>query len=158
MCPKKKEDGDPIQPFKSFDMNPQMFKSFFGKFITERIKDTGLTESQAIFLFHLDVKNGISLKELTELLCVHKSLTTRMVKILINGGFIVNESESGKEYSVVLTEKGAKAKTITESAFDELFKLIMKCLTEEEVEIFYNLAMKVRDRVIELSEEEQQKS
>ncbi|MCL1811243.1 MAG: MarR family transcriptional regulator [Methanomassiliicoccaceae archaeon] len=91
------------------DVHPQPFKSFFSRFINDRIVDTGLTESQIVFLMILNESEGMSLKRMTEMVGVHKSLTTRAVKHLMSNGFVVNTAESGKEYSVVLTAKGLGA-------------------------------------------------
>lgn len=147
------ECRESIMLLKSLKMNPQRFKSFFGKYISERIASTGLTESQAIFLVHLDNAEGISLKELTDRVGVHKSLTTRMIKILVDEGFIVNNAGSGKEYSVVLTEKGSSTKKLVEQVIEELFDMILDGLSDEEVTQLFNILEKIRDKMVELSED-----
>jgi len=137
------------------DMHPQPFKSFFRRFINERICDTGLTESQIVFLTVLDKEKGMSLKEMTDKVGVHKSLTTRAVKHLLENGFIVNISESGKEHSIVLTAKGVKAKKTAIQAFSELFDLIFEDLTEEELAFLERILSKTRHKIDELSSQEQ---
>jgi len=137
------------------DMHPQPFKSFFRRFINERISGTGLTESQIIFLMVLDKEKGISLKEMTDMVGVHKSLTTRAVKHLLENGFITNISESGKEHSIILTAKGIKAKRTATQAFSELFDLIFEDLTEEELAVMEQVLSKTRRKMDELSLKEQ---
>jgi DNA-binding MarR family transcriptional regulator len=137
-----------------FDMHPKPFKSFFSRFINERISETGLTESQIVFLTVLDKEKGQSLKEMTEIVGVHKSLTTRAVKHLLENGFVVNIAESGKEHSVVLTVKGAKAKKKAIEAFSELFELISEDLTDEELAVMDRTMMKIRHKMEELSSKE----
>ena len=149
-------DGECRQPvllLKSLKMNPQRFKSFFSKYINERIASTGLTESQAVFLLNLNCKEGISLKELTDRVGVHKSLTTRMIKLLIEEGFIINTAESGKEYSVVLTKKGSSAQRIIDKAMSELFDMILEDLSDDEITLLYEILFKVRDKMERLSED-----
>jgi len=139
---------------RMLNMHPQPFKSFFSRFINERISKTGLTESQVIFLLVLDKKKGMSLKEMTDIIGVHKSLTTRAVKLLLSDGFVVNNDESGKEHSIRLTAKGVKAKEIAYDAFCELFDLILEDLTEQEMINFETSLIKIKHKMEELSSED----
>jgi len=136
------------------NMHPQPFKSFFSRFINERISKTGLTESQILFLIVLDKKKGMSLKEMTDMVGVHKSLTTRAVKLLLSNGFVVNNPESGKEHSIQLTAKGSRAKETAIQAFAELFELLLEDLSEEEMIMFEQSIVKIRQKMEELSSEE----
>jgi len=138
-----------VERFLNF--HPQPFKSFFSRFINERISKTGLTESQIIFLTILDKKRGMSLKEMTDRIGVHKSLTTRAVKHLLENGFVINTLDSGKEHSIVLTAKGVKAKEAAIKAVSELFDLILEDLTEEELATMEQAMLKMRQKVEELS-------
>jgi len=140
---------------KFLNMHPQPFKSFLSRFINERICETGLTESQIVFLAILDKKKGMSLKEMTDRVGVHKSLTTRAVKHLIENGFVINTLESGKEYSIVLTAKGAKAKEVAIQAFRDLIELILEDLTDEELAMMEKTMQKIRQKLEDLSSEEQ---
>ena len=136
------------------DMNPQRLKSFMMRYVGEKISNTGLTESQAVFVLVLDAEKGMSLKDITESQGVHKSLTTRMIKYLISNGYAENVSESGKEYSVVLTPKGVEAKVVAQREFRSLWDLILEGLTDEEVELFNLVQHKIIERIKELSEQE----
>jgi len=136
---------------KFLDMHPKPFKSFFSRFINERIVDTGLTESQIIFLTILDEEEGMSLKDMTEMVGVHKSLTTRAVKHLSDMGFVINIAEKGKEHAVVLTEKGTKAKETAVRALGELFALLLEDLSDEELATMEQVMTKIRQKMDELS-------
>ena len=137
------------------DMHPQPFKSFFSRFINHHICETGLTESQIIFLMALDTERGMSLKEVTEIVGVHKSLTTRTVKHLLAHGFVVNTAESGKEHSIVLTAKGVEARRTAARAFGELFELILEDVTDEELAMMEQTLLKIRQKMEELSSDPQ---
>jgi len=137
------------------NMHPQPFKSFFSRFINERISETGLTESQIIFLLVLDKKNGMSLKEMTDMIGVHKSLTTRAVKHLIRKGYVVNTLESGKEHSIVLTAKGVKMREIAVQAFSDLFDIILEDFSEEELAVMEQSMLKIKRKMEELTSKEQ---
>jgi DNA-binding MarR family transcriptional regulator len=136
------------------DMHPQPFKSFFSRFINERVGETGLTESQIIFLAILDEEKGKSLKEMTEMIGVHKSLTTRAVKHLLENGFVDNISDSGKEHAVVLTKKGAEAKETAVRALEELMELLLENVTNEELAAMEQTLSKIRDNMEELLSKE----
>jgi DNA-binding MarR family transcriptional regulator len=132
------------------DMHPKPFKSFFSRFINERIAETGLTESQIVFLMILDDEKGKSLKEMTELIGVHKSLTTRAVKHLLENGFVFNIAESGKEHAMVLTKKGSMAKETAILALGELFELLLEDVTDEELTVMEQTLSKIRHKIEDL--------
>jgi Transcriptional regulators len=136
------------------EMNPQKFKSFLSREINEKISHLDLTESQALFVLVLNKDNGLSLKEMTDRLGVHKSLTTRMTKHLIGSGFAINTAESGREYSVVLTKKGLEAKKVISKAFEDIWSLVFQELTPEEREMLHLIFVKIHNRIRELSEQE----
>ena len=128
-------------------MNPKLFKSFFSKFITERVGEIGLTESQIVFLTILDEEKGMSLKGITERIGVHKSLTTRAIRHLSENGYVLNSSESGKEHSILLTPKGAEAKELAIQAFNELFEFILEDITDDELEVMERVMSKIKHKI-----------
>jgi DNA-binding MarR family transcriptional regulator len=153
---------DPENPGRSafflqrfHEMNPKPFKSFISKFINERVGETGLTESQIVFLTILDDEKGMSLKEMTEWIGVDKSLTTRAVKHLLEHGFVINIAESGKEHSIVLTIRGVKAKETAHRAFAELFEILLEDVTDEEMLAMEQGLSKIRLKMDELLSKEQ---
>jgi len=138
----------------SLEVNPQKFKSFLSREMNKKISHLDLTESQAFFVLVLNKDRGLSLKEMTDRLGVHKSLTTRMTKCLIEKGLAVNTAESGREYSMILTKKGLEAKNIISEAFEDVWELVLRGLTSEEREMLHILFNKIHDRIRELSEHE----
>lgn len=128
-------------------INPTKFKIFFTKKINERLENIGLTEGQVFFLIALDRSHGHSLKELTDEVGVHKSLTTRAVRSLIDNGFAVDMTESGKEYSLVLTEKGKKAKKDAAAAVREVMCDIFRDLDESDVDDLIRIMGKIHARI-----------
>jgi len=140
---------------KFLDMHPQPFKSFFSRFINERIENTGLTESQIVFLTILDEKKGMSLKEMTERIGVHKSLTTRAVKHLQENGFVIDIADSGKEHAIVLTVKGGKAKETAVRALAELIELLFEDVTDEELAVMEQTLSKIRRKMEDLFSKEE---
>lgn len=129
--------------------NPTKYKLFFTKQMDRRLKDFGLSEGHVFFLMALDDENGRSLKEITDEVDVHKSLTTRMMKNLIENGFAVDTRESGKEYSVVLTDRGKEAKEAVKNALNEVMDILMGNLSEQDADDLYRILQKLQRAIDE---------
>lgn len=146
-------DASDEERFKKI-VNPTRYKLFFTKQIDRRISDLGLSEGHLYFILSLDGKQGISLRELTERVHVHKSLTTRMVRSLIENGFAMDAHESGKEYSVVLTKKGEYAKERSIQALKEVGELIMGGLSKDDLDNFLNIIEKIHRRMDDIERQD----
>lgn len=131
-------------------MNPTRYKLFLMRQIGRRVADLGLSEGYLHFLLALDAENGISLRELTKKAGVHKSLTTRMVKGLIGNGFVVDTREGGKEYSVILTEKGLEAKRRYAEAHEDVVRLLLDPLSEDERRELFRIVGRIHERMEEM--------
>lgn len=129
-------------------IGPQKMKSLFGKYMNKHLQEYGITESQVQFILGLDDKVGVSLKKITDDLKVHKSLTSRMMYILIKEGFVINEAKALKEYSVILTEKGMEVKKKTCEIFHELTKMFISDFSDDELETFNTLLKRMTQSMI----------
>lgn len=123
---------DEISLANAMFINPQRYKSFYIKLVRERLKETKLTESSLFFIVVLDDKKGISLKELSCDVGVDKSLTTRMIRHLMDLGYVKKGKGPGKEYSVTLTEEGLKARKKGKEVVDEVSEFLTSDFSEEE--------------------------
>jgi len=134
--------------------NPIRYKLFFTKHIDERLNRIGLSEGHLYFILALEGDKGISLKEMTEKVQVHKSLTTRAVRDLIDNEFAKDLKESGKEYSLVLTEKGKYAKERSIRALKEVTEMILGGLSQDELEGLQATVRKIQRRMDEIDRKE----
>jgi DNA-binding MarR family transcriptional regulator len=134
--------------------NPTRYKLFFTKHIDKRLNSIGLSEGHLYFILALDENKGMSLKEMTEKVQVHKSLTTRAVRNLIDNEFAKDLKESGKEYSLVLTEKGKHAKEKSIRALAEVTDMILGGLSKEELDELGSMVRKIQCRMDEVDRKE----
>jgi DNA-binding MarR family transcriptional regulator len=121
---------------------PSVMKKYMDAYISDALEGTGIPSSYGPFIIELDIDRGMSQKELTERVYVHKSLTTRVVKELISMGFAENRSTE-KEYSLYLTERGDEAKKTILENLDNAICFLMSDMTDEEKSEFRRLMRKI---------------
>lgn len=138
---------DPME-FKS----PANLKKHIDMIINDRMKDIGVTSYLCPFIMSLSTDEGVSHKELTEGVCVHKSLTTRAMKVLFTEGYAENRT-TGKEYSIFLTEQGEMLRKEIKQRITETMESILADLTPEERDLLKKLYGKITDRVEKMVEE-----
>lgn len=123
-------------------LSPRLMKAYLDRVTAPELEKIGITPSSSTFLIEILHHEGISLKELSELLLVDKAHTTRMVNKLIEAGLVENKAE-GHQYSLRLTESGRevtiKAVEINSDATNQLYK----DLTPEEMESLRAISAKV---------------
>ena len=92
---------------------------------------------------------GISLKDLTIMVDVNKSLTTRIVKQLIEKGLVENKSGSAKTYSIYLTDKGKDARELIIDATKKVNRDMVVYLSDDEKKVLKGIMEKIRKKVDE---------
>ncbi len=120
--------------------------------MTVHMESLGLQGSHGPYLMTISKIPGSSMKEVSAFLMVDKSITTRTVGTLIDAGFVSNDSEDARRYSLTLTEKGRAAVKMIEEISDELWKDLLSDLTEEEMIVFYSVVSKIKARLNEEAE------
>lgn len=131
-------------------VNPREIKTFIDKRMAPKLVPLGLTPSTGLFIFIASKKEGASLKELSEIMNVDKSLCTRNAKWLIEKGFIVDKADEGTKYAIHLTDKGHKVANDVAKYHEEIWKELFKYTTEEERRTFVEITHKIK-RVIDES-------
>lgn len=111
---------------------PRVMKQYLDRKMTSRLESLGLQGSQGPYLLAIARDPGASMKEIAAHLMVDKSITTRTVGTLIDTGFVFNDSEDARRYSLVLTEEGESAVARIEETFSEIWDNLLSDLTEEE--------------------------
>lgn len=114
------------------DINPQAMKNFIERRVSPTSESMGLKRTHGQFLMAICDNEGVSLKELSDMMYVDKALTTRVVRSLISNGFVVDMNTGSREYSLYLTDKGKDAveriDQVIKGAWDEL----LSDLTDDE--------------------------
>lgn len=102
--------------------------------LNNRLSELGISSGQMDFLYVISFREGISQIELSELMFVGKSATTKVVKILIAHGYVYRETDPSdkRAYRLYLTEKGRSVSQKINETFQEMILLYEKNLTEEE--------------------------
>ncbi len=129
------------------DINPQAMKNFIERRVSPISESMGLKRTHGQFLMVIYDNEGTSLKELSEDMFVDKALTTRVVRLLIANGFIVDMNEGSREYSLYLTEKGREAVKSIGEAIDGAWKELLSDLTDEERETLARIDLKIKQKL-----------
>ena len=87
------------------DINPRAIKNYIEKRVSQTSESMGLKRTHGQFLKTIYDNEGLSLKELSNEMYVDKSLTTRVIKSLIDNGFVINMNNESREYRLYLTDK-----------------------------------------------------
>ncbi|WP_400195652.1 MarR family winged helix-turn-helix transcriptional regulator [Candidatus Methanarcanum hacksteinii] len=129
------------------DINPRAIKNYIEKRVSQTSESMGLKRTHGQFLKTIYDNEGLSLKELSNEMYVDKSLTTRVIKSLIDNGFVINMNNESREYRLYLTDKGndavSKIKKIVNDAWDEL----LSELTDDEMETLTRIHMKINEKL-----------
>jgi len=135
---------------KDYMASPKKMKSVLDSNVNKRLKGTDLTASQVPFIIEIAEREGLSVKDLCMVLGVDKGLATRVIKALIENGYVVNRSESGRTYRLFLTEKGREAHDLSMSILEQTIGQILECLDEQELRCLEEISKKLNKRLDEL--------
>ena len=99
-----------------------------------------------VFITYIGSREGVSQKELNQIMPYDKSYTSIMVRNLIQLGLIENRS-SGRYYSLFLTSEGRDLFDQCKRLSNEVNDRILNGFTEDEVVQFQRFLLKVRDNL-----------
>lgn len=124
-----------------------MVREPMGKYITAihrnmdsifsyKLKDLDFMNGQLDFLFVISKNEGISQKDLSNLLYIGKSTTAKAVKKLENSGYIIRKhDEKDKRFNrIYLTEKGKDYVPLMNETFLEVRNIYSHLMSDEEYE------------------------
>lgn len=99
-----------------------------------KLRDIPIRSGQHDFLYVISQNEGITQKELSEMLYVDKSTTAKAVKSLISYGYIKKEpmKEDKRFERLYLTEQGNQIKAQIQETFLEVVKIITCNMSEQE--------------------------
>lgn len=132
---------------------PRAIKAHIDIIVRERTADLGISPSCCIMLCCIGKNEGCSLQELSDIMLVDKSLTTRNVKSLIDAKLVVNSNSIRNKYSLSLTKNGTEAKDRIEAIVKEIWEDIFSDFTDEEKETFNRLSKKMADKITQMTDE-----
>ena len=127
-------------------ITPRAIKQYLDKKLTSKIEPLGLQGSQGPYLMTIAEVPGSSMKEVSAYLMVDKSITTRTIGALIDAGFVSNNSEDARRYSLVLTDKGRDAVKVIKETSNRIWEELLSDLTEEEMTVFKSAVDKINSK------------
>ena len=115
------------------------------RYIARRLEGLGLGSGQHPYLMTLYRKDGVNQDELSRHVGLDKATTTRAVRKLVEGGYVLQEPDpsDGRSYLIRLTDKGNEIKPIVKGTLRDLVVELSSGLSEEEVEALHGLLLKV---------------
>ena len=129
------------------DINPRAIKNYIEKRVSQTSESMGLKRTHGQFLKTIYDNEGLSLKELSNEMYVDKSLTTRVIKSLIDNGFVINMNNESREYRLYRTDKGNDAVSKIEKIVNDAWDELLSELTDDEMETLTRIHMKINEKL-----------
>ena len=129
------------------DINPRAINNYIEKRVSQTSESMGLKRTHGQFLKTIYDNEGLSLKELSNEMYVDKSLTTRVIKSLIDNGFVINMNNESREYRLYLTDKGNDAVSKIEKIVNDAWDELLSELTDDEMETLTRIHMKINEKL-----------
>lgn len=124
------------------------YKKFVDTVLSDRLMKLQVPTSHVPYILVLNRKRGMTQTEISERIGVNKSMTTSVIRALIENGYAENRS-TGKKHSIYLTEEGVKIKGKVRWCVRQCFEYLYSDLTEEERAVMSSVEEKVRRRMQE---------
>lgn len=119
--------------------------------INSKLIDLNIKSGQHDFLYVISKKEGISQKELSEILYVGKSTTAKAVKNLLENDYVkkVQDENDNRIYRLYLTEKGKEIFPKIQSVFLDLVAIFSRNLSKSEEEQTLIVLKRILDTISE---------
>ena len=105
------------------------------RLLAVKLKKLGIRGGQHDFILAISRNEGLNQKELSQLVYVNKSTTTKALKNLQDNGYLRTEQdpEDHRCNRIFLTAAGRSVTPVVESAFEEIIAILTKGLSESEI-------------------------
>ena len=112
--------------------------------MNNELKKYNIGIGQIYFLKKLFKKDGINQEQLAESLTLSKATSTRAIKKLEKGGYIIRKKDNTdkRAYNVFITKKGKKLEHIFKNISSDWTETLLSGFTEDEKEFFFNFLKK----------------
>lgn len=120
------------------------FRSF-SRPLEQRTLEHGVSAGQWRFLRQLWLNNGVTQRELSEMVGTREATTVVAVKSLERSGFVRREKSKSdrRKFHVYLTPKAKELESILNPYVEEVHKLATRDMTDEEVNQLHELLRRV---------------
>lgn len=119
-------------------INIRYFATVISKSSGNALSKNGISCSESLYLLLLkNHQEGLTMSELSALMKVDKSLTTRIIKNLLENEYILKDIKTinSRNYKIKLTSKGIKKVAVIEKILIDKYELFVNKFTEQEIKI-----------------------
>lgn len=118
--------------------------------INQKLKDYDIRSGQHDFLYVIANNEGLSQKELSDILNIGKATTAKAVKNLLESGYIkrLTDDKDKRFYKLYLTEKGEDIKDIINGTFEEMIEIYSTGFSEVDYETTLESLSQIFDNVM----------
>lgn len=112
-------------------------------------KDYKLGKNQYIYLVRIAENPGIILEQLSDLIKVDRSTASRVVKNLVENGFVekTDEQGTGKKVKLQISNKGKLAYIMLKNDEDYSNQVALNGFSQEEMELLLYYLMRIRNNI-----------
>jgi len=121
--------------------------------INHKLREYDIRSGQHDFLYVIANNEGLSQKELSEILNIGKATTAKAVKNLLASGYIKRETddEDKRFFKLYLTEKGKEIEDTINKTFDEMIEIYSSGFSEDEYDATLDTLSRIFDNVIQVT-------
>ncbi len=125
-------------------LNAAIYRNIVG-LINHRLRDLPIRSGNHIFLWVIWQQDGITQKEICEMLHMEKSTTAKAIRHLIDLGYVSKKrDESDKRFTrLYLTRAGRQAAPLVEQVVLDIRKALVRGLTAEQTRQAFELMNKM---------------
>lgn len=139
-----------MDDWMSFCIGPRALKVFVEKTLRKNLESYGVKTSLGPFVIAVRYNDRVTLKRLSEIMVVDKSMTTRAVREMIEADLVRNLSDDSRKYKLTLTKKGYEFSDVYERSMEEVWSSLLADLNGREKETLKTIVRKM-NKVIETS-------
>ncbi|MCM1988714.1 MarR family winged helix-turn-helix transcriptional regulator [Oceanirhabdus seepicola] len=123
--------------------------------INKKLEGYDIGSGQYDFLYVISTNEGISQKELSNILKIGKATTAKAVKSLMKSGYVKRERDEKDKrfYKLYLTEKGKEIVPKIESSFKFMIGVFSEGFSDEEYENILQSLKEILDTVHRVNNE-----
>jgi len=126
-----------------------MISRCFESIANIEFKDYKLGRNQYIYLVRIAENPGIILEHLSDMIKVQRSTASRVVKSLVENGFVVkkDERETGKKIKLYITNKGRLAYSMLKNDEEYSNSIALQGFNKEELETILFYLRRIRSNI-----------
>ncbi len=127
--------------------------------IQQMLKPYGMGSGQCFFMNVICHHEGLSQKELSEIMHIDKATTTKALKKLVQGGWVERKADpnDGRQYQLFLTDKGQAFMPTFHGILDQITDGLSKGYEEEEYQKVIAMMDQLQANVVQMVEDVKQR-